>query len=112
MPSDDRYPCPCCGYLVFNRPPGSYDVCPICFWEDDIVQLAFPMMSGGANALSLYAAQQNFERIHVSEELSLPNVRAPLSEEQRDAGWRPFEPSKDLHLYWGSSDDRECWKRA
>jgi len=31
------YPCPCCGYLVFTEPPGSYDICSICFWEDDPV---------------------------------------------------------------------------
>lgn len=23
------YPCPCCGYLVFEEGPGSYDICPI-----------------------------------------------------------------------------------
>ncbi|MCS6814521.1 MAG: CPCC family cysteine-rich protein, partial [Cyanobacteria bacterium] len=29
------YPCPCCGYLVLSQPPpGTYLVCPICFWED------------------------------------------------------------------------------
>ncbi len=38
-----NYPCPCCGYLVFTEPPGSYTICPICFWEDDISQLRFPL---------------------------------------------------------------------
>ena len=32
-------PCPCCGYLVFDEEPGSYSICPICYWEDDAVQL-------------------------------------------------------------------------
>ncbi|HEY5908286.1 MAG TPA: CPCC family cysteine-rich protein, partial [Vicinamibacteria bacterium] len=44
-----RYPCPCCGYLMFKESPGSHDICKICFWEDDIVQLRDPHFSGGAN---------------------------------------------------------------
>src|SRR5436190_23116503 len=46
------YPCPVCGYLVFDEPPGSYAICPICFWEDDAIQLGFPLMGGGANSIS------------------------------------------------------------
>jgi len=40
--SNVDYPCPCCGYLVFTEPPGSFEICPICFWEDDVSQLAIP----------------------------------------------------------------------
>jgi len=54
------HPCPSCGYDVFGEPPGSYDICPICFWEDDIVQLAFPDLAGGANKCSLIEGQHNF----------------------------------------------------
>jgi anaerobic ribonucleoside-triphosphate reductase len=31
-----RWPCPCCGYQVFTGPPGSYEICPVCGWEDDL----------------------------------------------------------------------------
>lgn len=27
-------PCPCCGYMTLDR-RGAYDICPVCFWEDD-----------------------------------------------------------------------------
>lgn len=54
-----KYPCPCCGYLVFDESPGSHEICPICFWEDDLTQLRFPLMSGGANPVSLIEAQEN-----------------------------------------------------
>ncbi|WP_248129036.1 CPCC family cysteine-rich protein [Pseudomonas sp. W2Aug9] len=27
------FTCPCCGYAVFEEHPGSYDICPICFWR-------------------------------------------------------------------------------
>ena len=45
VPTSGReYPCPCCVYLMFGAPPGSYDICKICFWEDDLSQLRFVMM--------------------------------------------------------------------
>jgi hypothetical protein len=37
-----RFPCPCCGYRVFQRPPGNHEKCPVCLWEDDLSQLRFP----------------------------------------------------------------------
>ena len=61
------YPCPCCSGLVFDEPPGSYSICPICFWEDDQLQLAFPLMAGGANKLSLLQSQEEFLRIGASD---------------------------------------------
>jgi hypothetical protein len=63
-----RFPCPVCGYFVFDEPPGSFAICPICFWEDDIVQLGFPLMAGGAMPLSL----QNLRRLR----MGLPSIAA------------------------------------
>ncbi|WP_123816510.1 CPCC family cysteine-rich protein [Myceligenerans xiligouense] len=40
----------CCGHQVFDQPPGSFDVCGICFWEDDAIQLRRPDYLGGAMA--------------------------------------------------------------
>jgi len=55
------YTCPCCGYFVFGEPPGSFEICGICGWEDDPVQAANPCTSGGANSESLSQAQDNFQ---------------------------------------------------
>ena len=52
------YPCPCCGFLVFEEPSGSFEICPLCGWEDDSVQLQAPGYAGGANAESLCEAQR------------------------------------------------------
>ena len=31
-----KYTCPCCGYKTLDEePPNTYDICEICFWEDD-----------------------------------------------------------------------------
>ncbi|WP_442944423.1 CPCC family cysteine-rich protein [Nostoc sp.] len=33
MDTEGLYPCPCCGYKTLNiKPPGTYLICPICFW--------------------------------------------------------------------------------
>ncbi len=46
------YACPCCGYLTFDALPyGSFDICAVCFWEDDNVQNEDPDYMGGAMVL-------------------------------------------------------------
>ncbi len=72
-----RYPCPCCGRLVFDEPPGSYSICPVCFWEDDGVQLRWPDWAGGANKPSLIDAQRIYEKTAPAKNDSLPTC-APL----------------------------------
>jgi hypothetical protein len=87
--SDVRYPCPCCGHLVFASPPGSDDICLVCFWEDDLGQLRWPHLEEGANAPSLADAQKNFAKFGAIEESHSGDVRPPLAEETLDAGFRP-----------------------
>jgi hypothetical protein len=88
------YPCPCCGYFVFDEPPGSYDICPICFWEDDLSQLRFPM-TGGANHVSLIEGQHNFARYGVCEKRFQSKVRVATASDIRDPEWRPVDEQLD-----------------
>jgi len=88
------YPCPCCGYFVFRNPPGSYDICPICFWEDDLSQLRFPRMTG-ANRVSLIQGQENFARFGVCEHRLAKHVRTPDTGDVRERNWRPIDPTQD-----------------
>jgi cysteine-rich CPCC protein len=90
-----NYPCPCCGYLVFEEPPGSYSICHICWWEDDASQLRYPFSGGGANESSLIDAQRTFARIGSSHTNFARNVRGPTSAEVRDPGWRPLDIKTD-----------------
>ena len=48
--------CPVCGQSEFES-DGSYDICDICGWEDDPVQIADPKFRGGANGESLKEAR-------------------------------------------------------
>jgi len=85
--SSASYPCPACGFLVFGEPPGSYDICPVCGWEDDHVQLRFPGMSGGANKSSLFAHQ-----LAAISKFPLPcNIASGF---RRTPDWRPLLPTE------------------
>ena len=76
------YPCPCCKYLTLTEPPpGTFEICPVCFWEDDNVQFNDPSYSGGANHVSLDDARRNFATWGAKTKESRPYVRPPLPEE-------------------------------
>jgi hypothetical protein len=92
---EHKYPCPCCGYKVFDREPGSHQVCPICHWEDNLVQLRFPTMPGGANHVSLEDGQQNYAEFGAAERRHQNQVRSPFAEDQQDPDWRRLDRSRD-----------------
>jgi hypothetical protein len=91
----NKYPCPCCGHLVNRHPPGYHEVCPICGWEDDLSQLRFLTMPGGANQVSLVDAQKNFAACGAATRRRADKLRPPQAFEQRDEGWRPINPDTD-----------------
>lgn len=77
-----RFPCRCCGFLTLSDPAtGSYEICPVCFWEDDPVQNSEPSFTGGANATSLTCARRNFARCGACDPASTDRVRPPRIEE-------------------------------
>ena len=78
-----RWPCPCCGFVTLEEaPPGSYFICPVCFWEDDPVQFDDPDYRGGANVVSLNEARINFKAFGAVEERFQASVRSPRADEQ------------------------------
>ena len=86
-----KYTCPCCGYMTLEEPPpGTFDICPVCWWEDDAAQFEDPEFAGGANLPSLRQAQANFRQFGASEECFKVLVRRPEADEVKDATWRPL----------------------
>jgi hypothetical protein len=82
LESQKRYPCPCCGFYTLDIPErGSYDICPVCFWEDDLMQFEHPDAPGGANKLSLNVCRANFAVFGASERRFIQKVRSPLPDE-------------------------------
>ena len=81
------YLCPCCGYLVFKELPGSYGICPVCYWEDSLSELRFATRGGGANTPSLVEAQLNYIK-HGTSDLKLRPRAQSLAGFERDENWR------------------------
>jgi hypothetical protein len=79
-----RFPCPSCGYFTLGeQPPGTYLICPVCSWEDDLVQFNDPDYQGGANVTSLNEAKANFRAFGARPQSDLSLVREPRDEELR-----------------------------
>lgn len=80
--SKSRYVCPCCGFLtLLEEPPGTFAICPVCFWEDDDAQFRDPTLAVGANQVSLVEARKNFTEYGAVARDLRDQVRAPLPEE-------------------------------
>jgi len=119
MPKD-RFTCPCCGHMTLSNRPGSYEICSVCFWEDDGVQLLDPAYRGGANKPSLMECQANYQRFGASAECFTNQVRPPIDGESLDPNWRLAE---DSDLRWSrtprslTNEEYNClntwyyWKR-
>lgn len=79
-----RYRCPCCGYFTLEEEAGSFEICPVCYWENDPYMNTHETEGGGANVLSLLESRENYERIGAVEERFLGKVRTPMPWEVED----------------------------
>ncbi|MEG0072477.1 MAG: CPCC family cysteine-rich protein [Raoultibacter sp.] len=78
-----KYPCPCCGNATLSEePPGTFAICPVCYWEDDALQFDDPLLEGGANAVSLDRARENFKAFGACDRGCVEYVRPPLEGEK------------------------------
>lgn len=73
------FPCPCCGYLTNPAQQQSFNVCPVCWWEDDGTVDAGE--KSGANRISLEEGRTNFERGGACTPEGVEYVRRPLEDE-------------------------------
>ncbi|SRR6266404_2908952 len=73
--------CPGCGFRTIGENfYGSYEICGVCGWEDDAVQLANPCSGGGANKDSLTECQKRFATCSNEQ----------MGRYERDPQWRPL----------------------
>ncbi|MBD3109897.1 hydrolase [Bacillus sp. AGMB 02131] len=86
-----KYTCSCCGYKTFEEPPGNYEICGVCYWEDDGVQNDDPDFEGGANEVSLRQAQRNYKIYGAIEEMFKYRVVEPsLGGYEKDENFKPL----------------------
>ncbi|WP_460629740.1 CPCC family cysteine-rich protein [Intrasporangium mesophilum] len=111
-------PCPCCGHTVLSAErPGSSLICPICRWEDDLLQLRWPRLPGGANGPCLVEAQQAYRILGAKEARATKRARPPSADEQVDIGFRPiqdsnnFEDNDDVSTLWPKDLTQLYWWR-
>ena len=74
-----RFRCPCCDYVTLSQ-RGHYDICPVCFWEDDGGDIDRADAHSGPNHMTLREGRDNFERFGACEERFTSRV---VSEEDR-----------------------------
>jgi hypothetical protein len=75
--------CPCCGCRTL-RERGAFEMCPVCWWEDDGQGDAdADVVRGGPNGeLSLSKARMNYLDFGASDRAFIGSVRRPKPEEQ------------------------------
>lgn len=75
--------CPCCGYRTLTE-RGAFEICPVCYWEDDGQDdaTADEVRGGPNNDLSLTQGRLNYQAFGASRRQDLPHVRPPLPEER------------------------------
>jgi hypothetical protein len=76
------YRCPCCHHLTLAE-RGGYDICQVCFWEDDGQDDpdADEVWGGPNRGLSLTAARQNYLAFGACADEYVGKVRPPLPSE-------------------------------
>jgi len=80
-----NYQCPCCGYYTLKDSyENTFELCEVCFWENDGIQFGDPDYEGGANGVSLNQARENFSKFGACDEWSTGSVRQPTAEEKEE----------------------------
>ena len=73
-----KFRCPCCRHFTLSG-VAQYDICPVCFWEDDGTTGDHGFSPNGG--LSLIEAQQNYQKFGADTERHIKHVRPPRTEE-------------------------------
>ena len=78
----NKYKCPCCGCFTFeDKPNGNYDICPVCFWEDDPIAYDEPNEKFDCNRVSLLQAKENYQAFGACRIDMVSHVRKPNEDE-------------------------------
>ena len=86
MNTPTLFTCLACGYrTITEQPNNTFQICPVCHWEDDAAQANNPDLTGGANDASLRSHQAGFLERYTGERPAEINGYA------RDDQWHTLE---------------------
>jgi hypothetical protein len=95
MPEQKKQSCFVCGYRTLeNR--CDWDICPVCFWEDDVLVETQDECSPANRGMMVSTAQANFIRFGAVSPEFIDHVREPGPDEEKDPDWAPL--SKTLEI--------------
>ena len=77
---EPMFACPCCGYLSLSS-SASYEICSVCFWEDDGVRDEHTV--SGPNQATLATARQNLAEFGACDLASVDRVDRQARERYR-----------------------------
>ena len=77
-----KYKCPCCGYYTLDS-EGMYDICPVCFWEDND-EVEDPHEYDDCNKISLAEARKNYLEFGASTKDVKKYCRKPKNSEKQE----------------------------
>jgi hypothetical protein len=77
------YRCPCCGFKTLTQ-RGGFEICQVCFWEDDGQDDhdADTIRGGPNGVLSLSAGRRSFKALGACEARMKSHVRPPRDDER------------------------------
>ena len=81
------YACLACGHLTIET-QHDWDICPVCFWEDDVgLNGRDDVISPANKDMSLAQAQVNYCRFGAVDLQYVKLVRPATANEKRQEGW-------------------------
>ncbi|MGI2032121.1 CPCC family cysteine-rich protein [Rhizobium panacihumi] len=78
-----RFACACCGHLTIEDRL-NYEICPICFWEEDGAGGENPDEFSGPNGMSVTDGRRNYQEFGACERRLINHVRKPTPDELPD----------------------------
>jgi hypothetical protein len=72
-PPTNAAQCPCCDYFSLSS-RGEYEICELCFWEDDGMDIGDLDQYSGPNHITLRDARENFRRIGACDDRAVAHV--------------------------------------